>query len=335
MKRIILLFLFLIPLVVFGQEEIETIVKAGIELHEAGKYEEAVEKYKEALKIDKQSSLVNYEIGYAYFAMKEYKKSIKYLDKVIKKNDGFLKEAYTVKGSCVDLLGKPKEAIEVYNKAIEKFPDDYLLYFNTALTQYNSNDLAGAENNLINAIYLKPTHPTSNYLLGVIKADQGRKIESFLALNFFLLIEPNSGRSKDALVLLRKTMGAGVTQKEDKNIEINLNLTEEKDDFSAANMMLSLMAASSMIEENKDKTPQELFYENTNSIFEMLSEDKKDKEGLWWDLYVDFYSKLVTSKNTEAYCYFISQSNGEAEAKWIDEHQTEMKQFIDWLSNVE
>ena len=52
----------------YGQNAgIERLVQEGIELHDAGEYEHALEKYKNALEIDPNSSLVNYEISYTYF----------------------------------------------------------------------------------------------------------------------------------------------------------------------------------------------------------------------------------------------------------------------------
>lgn len=331
MKKIILFAFLLIPFSFFAQSEITDIVKEGVALHEAGKYDEAIATYEKALAIDKKSSVVHYEIGYAYYAKKEYKKAIKHMDKVIKNGGEFLKHAYSVKGSAYDVMGKPKDAIKVYEAAIKEFPDDYLLNYNLALTQYNMGKKEEAELNLIDAISLNPTHGTSNYLLGIIKLDQGRRIESLLALHFFLLIEPGSDRSKDALVMLKQLMGEGVEQKDDKNIEVTIGDIGLGDEFSSANMMLSLMAASKFTDENKDKTEQELFYENTNAVFTMLTELKEDKKGIWWDLYVNFFSSLIESGNLEAYCYFICQTNSEVEVKWMEENEEKMNKLFDWL----
>ncbi len=330
-KNILILILLISPFLVFAQSEINQMVQEGIVLHDAGKYEAAIAKYKEALNIDKKSSLVNYELGFSYFAKKEYKKAIKCLDQVIKNGDALLKEAFATKGSCLDDLGKPKEAIKIYQHAIEKFPEDYLLYYNLALTQYNQQEEKDAEANLIQGVSLNPIHSSSHFLLGIIKANAGRKVESFLALHFFLLIEPNTKRSEEALSLLKQVMGDGVKKIDGNDTEITLDFLGETDEFSTASLMLSLLSAGNSTEENKDKSTQDLFYENTQSIFELLVDEKEGKKSIWWDLYVGFISRLMDSENLKTYCYYITQSNGEVEQQWLGAHQTELEVFYKWL----
>ena len=314
-----------------SQSELDSLVKEGIELHDAGEFEAAIKKYEDALQYDKNSSLINYELGYTNYVKGDYKYAIKYLDKVIKNNNGYLKEAYTAKGSSLDNLGKPKAAIKTYEKAIKIFPEEYLLYFNLGLTRYNEGMIKDAEKDIKSGLQLNPTHNTSNYLLGIIKMEQGRRIESMLAFHFFLLLEPNTQRSKEALSRLDRLMNAGITKKDEKNIEINIRSLGAKDDFSSANLMLSLLGASNRTEENKDKSKQQLFYENTKSLFSVLNEQKEGKTGLWWDLYVNFYSSLLDSGHMEAYCYHITQQQGDAEQKWVTENEEKMTQFYQWL----
>ena len=284
--------------------------------------------------LDKNSSQILYEIGFSYFMNKEYKKSIKHLDKVLKNENDFLVEAYTIKGSALDNLGKPKEAIKIYNEAISKFPENYLLYYNVALTQYKTSMLKDAEEHLKKGILLNPTHASSNFLLGAIMDQQGKRIQSLLATHFFLLIEPNTERSVSGLNLLSNLMNQGVERKDENTINLTLGNPELGDEFSSANMMLSFIEASKITEENNEKSEAELFYENTESVFTILKElaEKEPKEGIWWEFYVDFYSKLIESGNTEAYCYYIGQSNGAEEEKWLTENKEKVDELFKWLN---
>ena len=95
--------------------------------------------------------------------------------------------------------------------------------------------------------------------------------------------------------------------------------------------MLSMLTAANMSDENKEKSSQELFYENTETIFAMLDEMKEGKKGFWWGLYVDFYAILVNTEHLEAYCYYITQSNGETEMKWVEEHADKVDDFFRWV----
>ncbi len=331
MKKSILLIQLIIPFFLIGQSTQDSLVNEGVRLHDSGNYEEAIKKYEEALEHDKESSLVLYELGYTNYVMGDYKKAIKYLDKVIKNKEGYLREAYTAKGSSLDNMGKSKAAIKTYEEAIKEFPEDYLLYFNLGLTRFNQGMIKESEEDIKQGISLNPAHTTSNYLLGIIKMEQGRRIESILAFHFFLLLEPDTKRSQEALIRLESLMYQGITKKDEKNIEINLLSLGEEDDFSSANLMLSLLGASNMTEENQNKSKQKLFYENTESLFSVLKEQKEGKTGLWWELYIEFYSSLLESDHMEAYCYFISQQKGEEEQKWISENGDKMDKFYKWL----
>jgi tetratricopeptide (TPR) repeat protein len=49
-----------------AQKNFEDLMTAGIELHDAGKYEEAIQKFEAALKIDPQNTFAHYEMANTY-----------------------------------------------------------------------------------------------------------------------------------------------------------------------------------------------------------------------------------------------------------------------------
>ena len=331
MKHVIFVSLLLLSLSASAQYTLDQLVSKGIKLHDEGKYDEAIVVYEEALKMEKNSSLVNYEMGYTYFAMKDYKSSIKHLKKVIKANGDHLMQAYTIIGSAYDDMGKPAKAIKTYEEAIKDYPDHYLLHYNLGLTLYRQGELDEAEKSLINAIKLNAGHKTSNYLLGIIKAEQNRRVESLLSLYFFLLLEPDTDRAKGAYATIQKLMGKGVKRTGEKSIQLNVSLGGDDDEFSAANLMISLLAAGNESEENKNKSEQQLFYENTESIFGVLNETGEDKPSFWRETYIDFFSALKEAGHMEAFCYYISQTQGEDVHKWIEENEDKLTAFAEWV----
>ena len=72
---------------VFGQSDIEQIVSQGIELHDAGKYQEAVDTYAKALAIDSLNGLVHYEMSLSYFSMKDFEKCLYHSEKTLASDD--------------------------------------------------------------------------------------------------------------------------------------------------------------------------------------------------------------------------------------------------------
>lgn len=319
---------------IFGQDDIlNELVSQGIEFHDQGKYDEAISKYKAALEIDKKSTLANYELSYTYFVTKQYDDAIKYSTIAIKKNSNNQHESYVVLGSCLDLTGKPSKAIKIYEEGLSKFPNSNLLNYNLSLTCYNQKDFEKAEKAAINAIVAKPTHGSSHLLLSAIMQEKGQRVKSILPLYYFLLLEPNSKRSLINYNSLRNQLGQGVEKKDDKNINVNISFsTSSSSEFGAAEMMVSLLAASKHTEENKGKNDMELFVETNRGVFSVLGELKKDNAGFWWDLYVTKFYDSVQSDNYEAYSYFISQStNNELVNNWITGNSDKMQKFTEWM----
>lgn len=108
--------LLIIPSILVAQTDIEKLVMEGIEHHDKGEYDKAIESYKKALKIDPNSPLVNYEIALSYFSNEDYKKAVKYSDAVLDEGSEYIQQAYVTKGSALDMMGKTKESIKVFEK---------------------------------------------------------------------------------------------------------------------------------------------------------------------------------------------------------------------------
>ncbi len=286
--------------------------------------------------MDPNNSTANYEIAYSYMLAKDYENSIKYSDIVIKLDQQNAVSAYITKGSSLDYLGKTEESIKLFEKAIKKYGDNYLLYYNLGYDYYSLNNKEKAEKALINAIQTKSNHTSSHLLLAQLMANQNKNVQSLLGLYYFLFLEPNTDRSKTAMKLLEKQFGGNVQKDKDKPDQINITFNSDQIDseFGAASMMLSMMEASNSIEENKDKSKDQLFIENTTSFFKILGELKdQKKKGFWWDFYVSFFYDLANSDHMDTFCYYITQSTRESSNDWLQKNDPKIVMFDQWLKN--
>lgn len=352
MKRALLLLVAIFMAVSLFSQTTNELLKEGIRLHDAGKYEEALAKYEEVLKIDPESTDAWYEMSYSYMLLGDYKNAHKYSSKVIKAGKNNLVEAYMVAGSSLDNMGKVDKSIALFKEAIELHGDHYLFHFNLGLTYFKDDQLENARDALINAVQANPEHTSSHMLLGYVMHDMGRKPQSILCLYHFLLLEPNSSRSQTAYTVLMKQLGAGDNVSKSTNdkgkTEIHLNMgTGDLDDkFYTVDILISMMAALNLSEENEEKTPFALFISNTTDLFNMVGEIKEnegekkkkkqqDLSGLWWDYYVPLFYSLGQSEHMPAFCAYISGQFDEEANQWLKTHDTEVEALAAFLKKDE
>lgn len=85
---------------------VEELINEGVELHDAGEYEEAIDRYLEALEIDSTSVLANYELSLSYLALKDFS-ALEYSSWVIdSSNEQLCCGAYAVKSEALAGLGQ-------------------------------------------------------------------------------------------------------------------------------------------------------------------------------------------------------------------------------------
>lgn len=340
---VLVFFALMHTLPIIAQDEFTDIVKEGVALHDEGKYQEALEKYKRALQIDKKGSTAYYEMGYTYQAMKQYDLAIKAYDKVIKigEQTETLLTAYMNKATILDDTGRPKDALKLYKKIIDIYPNHYLLHYNFGITNFRLENFEEAETAFANAILLNPGHASSHRALGSLLQYLNKRPQALLAQYFFLLVEPKTDRGAESYANLTELLQKGVEKVGGESAnKININLSPafiegEDTSFALAEMMLSASAALRYMEKNKGKSDEQLFVDQTNSFFSILSESQeknKDRhEGIYWEFYVNFFAKLQKAGHVEAFCYHISQSEGEVVEKWMKENGEKIDAFYKWL----
>ncbi len=311
----------------FAQEN--NFITEGIKMHDKGDYEGAIDFFKKALQSDKNSIQANYELASTYLALKDYPNALKYADIVIARNLDYVDQAYILKGSALDLLGRKPEAINTYKLALKKYKTNHLLYYNLALTSFNLKNYNDADDALQKALKLNPLHASSHFLLGMSMISQGNRVQAILALYNFLLLEPKTKRSASALLALEDEWKNAGKQ---KNNSKTSPAKKEGDEFSTVTLMLDILESSKNNEANKNKPAVSLLAENTQIIFTLLGEAKKDKKGFWWNFYVDYFYTLANNHHTEALCYYIYQSRGDTYDVWLKDNLPKMEALSEWYT---
>lgn len=112
-----LTFIFTMPgLIASEGKQLVELLRKGNAHHDVGNYEQALEYYNKALKLDSVSGIVHYEIAYTLLAMKRYDKAAEYSRKVILLDSKQQQGAYLMLGSALNMSGNCKKRFRYIKK---------------------------------------------------------------------------------------------------------------------------------------------------------------------------------------------------------------------------
>ncbi|MHA4894601.1 tetratricopeptide repeat protein [Pedobacter sp. PWIIR3] len=332
MKQLALILLFFISTAVIAQEKspVNLLVEEGIKLHDAGKYPEAIAKYKEALKLEPSHPSANYEIAFTLFSTNAGKEAIPYLNEVVKQKTNVQVAAYDMLGSIYDDQKQADKAVEYFQLGIKANPKYQRIYYNLAVTYGRQGKDKDAMTYLTTALKLDPTHASSHRLFGdITKADPSLAIYSLLAYCNFLMLEPATDRSVAVYKDIKAILDKGVA-KDGK--DATLTITPSKDtDLSAINMSITL--SSSLPSQIPGITEVEVLEQRLKMIFGTtgeLSKKRKDKD-FFWTFYADYFYELSKSEYMPLFAHIINfTANRDANNKWISDNQKLLIGLGEW-----
>jgi len=332
-KILLVFFVSLLNIGVYAQSQIDSIINLGVQLHDQGMYEAAIEVYKQALEIDPASDLANYEIALTYMSLKNYEEAIKHSDLLLDKKSKYTDLGIVVKASCLDDLGKPEESIKLFESAIKKYGNNNMLCYNLGITYYRQGEIDKAEKTLYNGIEIDPSHPSSHMMLGLILSEKENKIPAILCLHYFLFMEPDTERSQQIMPILKELMSSGISKTSDNQITITIDSdADKKSEWYTAEISLPLLAAVQMTEENKLLSETEQFGLTNSSLFKILAESKKKKNsGLYWEFYIPFFDALARSDHFSTFNNYIHMSVDESASQWITSNPNKIEDWSIWL----
>lgn len=340
MRRIILIAcitIFSIPCFAQNQDNGKKL-QEGIDLHEKGDYSGAIKLYDQIISLDSNYSAAYYEKSYSLYKAGKLQECIAmcrlFLDKF--PGDETASQVFVTYGSALDGLGKPSEAMAIYTEGILKFPDSYMLHFNRGITAFQSGKKNDASNDFKNSLSINPFHASSHQALAYTQMDNN-KIAATMALSVFLLLEPEGARAVKNLALLNHLLGSNVTQKDEKNISINLSSkaldtsNSGEDNFGGIELMISMQSALDLSEKGKDLTAAEKLKKKLE-LFSSAGVLKKPAKGFFTEFYLPFFSALKSDDKLLTACHLINASSTEeANKKWLSDHEKEITDFYTWL----
>jgi tetratricopeptide (TPR) repeat protein len=308
-------------------DKVKALIKEGIALNDAGKFDDALAKYKEALQIEPGSYNANFETAYTLQEKGQPLLAIPYLETALK-IDPESGDAYNMLGNIYDDDKQPAKALDYYKRGIAAAPDFQRLYYNIALTYYKQKQYTEAETNALTAIRLDPKHASSQRIFALTTDAQGKLGASLLGWCNFLLIEPQTKRSAEAVAYVKAIINHGLKKNGDKG----MNITMSTGDLGAGKLIMPLAVINATSGKTGLTAPDSLTLQLTE-LFKVshTMADDKDYPNVA-KFYSDFFESLGASGNMAAFTRYITLSVYKDEnMAWFKEHDKELTAFDTWL----
>jgi tetratricopeptide (TPR) repeat protein len=354
LRPVLVLVLSLIPAVVSAQStptrtatastpaETATI-EAGIKLHDAGKFEEAIAKYEEVLKLSPANMTALYELSYSFAANKEYEKSLAAATRGTEYQSELLPMFYDLIGGAYDLMGETQKAIDAYKRGIQIVPDASMLYFNMGVTYLESlKNPVEARRAVEKAIALEADQPEFHLVLGQVFQTGGYPAPAFLAFSTYLILDPAGPRALAAYgfwrAILRGEFDMGQTASAGQPrppaaAQPGAAKTDEGDfgDFESA-IKRSQQTVIAEMDRGSDELPP--FLAHVNRIVAMLADRPADRASFVGTYYLPFFAELKAKNFVEPFVYWSMQrAPVPGVREWITSHQSEVREFVTWSRN--
>ena len=300
-------------------------------------YDNAIAKYKQVLEESPSEVHAMYELAFTYYSKKDHQNALALARRGAQYRTELLPRFYEVLGNSLDDLGKRAEAIDVFKAATKQAPGTAMLHFNLGLALTRSGKYRDAKKVIQQSVSLDPNHASSPYLLANIYNEMGYRVPAILALSRFLLIEPASPRSKEALLMLDRLIGAGVTtgtQSNQINITLALSPESNKDegDFDAVDLAMSISIAAMQIETKEHENSKfQLLAATYGAMAEVLARTKGN--GFAARYYAPFFAEMDKQGFIQAFVHSAFQAGQPAGSdEWAKENEGKLSDFQAWLS---
>ena len=199
MKQILLIFSLLVTInsTVFSQADVGSLVALGNDLISLNRYEEALEKFDEALDyLPSYAPALDGKAG-LLILMEDYKKAGKIIEEAIKKNSDY-PQFYLTRGKIYIHKGKYKDAIEDLNRALDLAQGlnnklfENKVYVNRGAAYQKLFEFDAALNDYSKAIQLNDNNPNVYLYRGFLYYQNNDHPEALKDFNTVIDIDPEN-----------------------------------------------------------------------------------------------------------------------------------------------
>ncbi len=318
----------------------EEAVRAGIRLHDEGKYDEAIAAYQAVLDETPGAVTALYELAYSYAAKEDYAQSIATARRGAAYQSELLPLFYDIIGYSLDAMGEPRQAIDAYRQGLALVPDASQLYFNMAVTFLESlQDEPGARLALERAASIDPRHAGTQLLLGQVFQRGGYTTPALLALSTYLILEPAGRSSVQGYGLWRIVLRGGADDSRGGLAPAPARQPSKTDegDFAALDRAVGESHVVAVAAQDGGATEIVALVAQLDRLLGALAERPAAAAPAFADThYVPYFVELKRRNFVEPFVYWVSQRTPVTGVQeWLARNRPRVQEFLDWTNAYE
>lgn len=302
------------------------LIHKGVEAHDKGNYDEAVGYYLKIFPGDTNYYHAQYELGFSYDALKKHEEVVKIAEDLIKLSKGNLVQNTNMLGNALDGLGKVEDALKVYDAALSKYPNEYLLHYNKGITLFLAKRYEEAESEFIKSAQLNPVHQGSHYFLGLTNLMAKRYVQGMMALEYSMILNTQTGRYNYAVQIMDK---ASILQFPEAKETITLSTDVDKAGaYDAVNEIYSSLLALNEKYKPK-KIPNIRVLKQTALFFDNIESISNDDNSFYTKYYLRFFKKIKEKKLVNTFlAQVLSNTNNELLNKFYNSEKKNYEKLV-------
>lgn len=311
----------------------------AVKLEDEGKFKEALDLLQQAQKLDPDNIDFPYEMGYTYYAQKDYKKAVKCLEN-LRNHPQVYDQIFQLLGNAYDDMGKSDKALETYDAGIKLFPHSGKLFLEKGNVYWQKKEYGKALPFYEQGISAEPEFASNYYRAARIYCHSDEEVWGMIYGEIFMNLERNSARTAEISQMLyntykneiKITSDTSFTVSFSKSATINIDNLNDPNGFKLPygigvyepTMMMSLLGIHT-IDLNTLSTIRSNFVE----AYFQNGQDKKYPNVLF-----SYQRKLKELGFLDAYNHWIlMKGDEEAFSKWQSENKDKWDSFVKWFSD--
>jgi tetratricopeptide (TPR) repeat protein len=308
-------------------------------LHDARKYDEAIQKYEQVLRENPDCTQAMYEMAFSLYKKPDLVRAEAMARRGAEYKSDLLPSCYELIGNVLDDAGETDRALEFYQSASKIIRDDRSLSgslasinYNWAVTLLRLKRYPEMRPILKEGLLSNFAHPSSNYLMGELYYGSKYRIPALLAAARFLGLEQNTTRTKRAAEIILEILKPAPKDPATGQITIGLDFFAPKDEgeFAMYDLVVGTMTGP-IGDEDKGKSPNQLFVEAIGTLTDILAEDKKLSPFFVGKTYVPYMDAMKKAGHQEAFAYLVLQQGGNTDAaRWLTDNPAKLTAYFHW-----